>query len=83
MTRAGLGLGGITAGGGPVMGAAAGAGSLMSRLLANRLAKGDARVASAIARNGGPLSVPPETAEQVRQALMAMLLSSTAQPLSQ
>jgi hypothetical protein len=59
-------------------GAASGVGSI-AKLLADRMAKGDARSALATALNGAALPTP-QTPEAVRRALLAALLAtSTAQ----
>jgi hypothetical protein len=65
--------------GGAAVGTAASGTGLLARLLANRMARGDARVAMATALNGAALPAA-QTPEAVRRALMAQLLATgTAQ----
>jgi hypothetical protein len=72
MSAAGLAaqVGGLPAAA-AVGGASTGTG-LIARLLANRMARGDARAAMATALNGAPLPAP-ETSESVRAAIAALL----------
>jgi hypothetical protein len=83
IVRSGLGIGSVItpaavlAGGSGAMasGGAAGGIGLMARLLANRMAKGDANMASAVARNGG--SVPVQETDVLQQLIAALMVQST------
>lgn len=74
-----------TALGGPGVGAAVGGGAsatgMLSQMLANRLAKGGARAASAVARSGQPMpeAMTPEAIQALIQALMMTSGSAAAQ----
>jgi hypothetical protein len=68
-------------GGNAVLGTAAGTAAsgagMMARMLANRLAQGDARKALATALNGGALD-DPKTPEAIKAAIAALLASTAA-----